>query len=42
VQYFVEQVSAELERNRGILPAEAIAEFEQARDFYRALLERAR
>ena len=42
VQYFVEQVSAELERNRGILPAEALAEFEQARDVYQALLERAR
>ncbi|MFN9198239.1 MAG: CehA/McbA family metallohydrolase [Planctomycetaceae bacterium] len=42
VQYFVEQVSAELERNRGILSAEALTEFEQARDVYRALLERAR
>ena len=42
VQYFVEQVSAELERNRGILPDAALAEFEQARDAYRALLERAR
>jgi hypothetical protein len=42
VRYFVDQVSAELERNRGILPAEALAEFEQARDVYRALLERTR
>jgi hypothetical protein len=42
VRYFVDQISAELERNRGILPAEALAEFEQARDVYRALLERAR
>lgn len=42
VEYFVEQVSAELERNRGVVSAEALAEFEEARNVYRAFLDRAR
>ena len=42
VEYFVELMEQEIERNRGVLPPPALQEFVQARDIYRALLERAK
>lgn len=38
VEYFVQLLDAEIERNRAIIDAKALAEFKQARDAFRALL----
>jgi hypothetical protein len=35
--YLVKRVADELERNRDFLPAEALAEYQQSLEFYRAL-----
>lgn len=40
VDYFAGLMEGELKRNRAILPPAALAEFEQAREFYRGLLSR--
>ncbi|MCY2967117.1 MAG: CehA/McbA family metallohydrolase [Planctomycetota bacterium] len=42
VRYFVNLMEQEIARNRGVLKPEALREFEQARDVYRELLQRAR
>ncbi|MCA9052407.1 MAG: CehA/McbA family metallohydrolase [Planctomycetaceae bacterium] len=40
VRYFVSRMEQELERNRGVLKAEELAEYEQALAVYRELLQR--
>ena len=42
VRYFVTRMEQELERNRSVLKPAELAEYEQALDEYRALLDRAR
>ncbi|MCA9064877.1 MAG: CehA/McbA family metallohydrolase [Planctomycetaceae bacterium] len=41
VQYFVERMQAEVERNQSVLSAAAMAEFQEALQTYESLLERA-
>lgn len=42
VQYFIELLETELERNRGVLGPDALGEFQDALEFYRGLLPRSR
>lgn len=42
VEYLLEQLESSMQRQRDVLPPEAFAEFEQARDVYRSLLKNAR
>ena len=39
--FLIQQVKGEIERNRSVLPAEALAEFQQALQIYEAIAERA-
>lgn len=42
VEYFVQRMEQEIARNRGVLGAEELAEYEQALEVYRALIEHVR
>lgn len=42
VEYFIQRIDSELERNAGILSDEALAEFAEARQIYQRILQRAR
>ncbi|MEZ6128311.1 MAG: CehA/McbA family metallohydrolase [Planctomycetaceae bacterium] len=42
VKFFVQRMDEEIQRNTGVLPDEAVAEFRRAREIYQQLLETAR
>jgi hypothetical protein len=37
IDYLLQQLDASIEKQRGVLPPEAMAEFEQAREVYRQI-----